>query len=99
MFVLRNPLNDLVSFLQECDITQNDALVYMSLLNKGPSNPTEISKDTGIKRARVYDSLKRLLERGFVTQSLEKSRAVYMSNSPQNLISNLEVDIERKKKL
>lgn len=94
---MKNPLTDLISYLQQCDITRNDALVYLSLLNKGPLNPTEIAKITGIKRARVYDSLKRLLERGFITQSLEKSRAVYMSNNPRNLIADLEENILQKK--
>ncbi len=94
---MKNPLRDLISYLQQCDITENDAMVYLSLLNIGPSNPTEIAKKTGIKRARVYDSIKRLLERGFISQNLEQKRPLYMSNNPNNLIADLESTIEYKK--
>lgn len=81
----------------ELDLTQNDATVYLCLLKRGASNPSEISKETKIKRARVYDSLKRLMERGFIIQDIEKKRPSYICSNPQLLLSELEEKIARKK--
>lgn len=46
----------------------NDSKVYVALVKIGASTPHNISKVTGIDRTRVYDSVKRLKDKGFVIQ-------------------------------
>jgi predicted transcriptional regulator len=88
---------NLIEYLMELELTQNDASVYLQILKRGASNPSEISKATKIRRARVYDSLKRLIERGFVIQDIEKKRPMYICSKPQLLLQELEDKISRKK--
>ena len=90
------PMNELVEYIMECNLTQNDAAVYLWLLKHRVSNPSEISKGTGIQRPRVYDSLKRLMERGFVVQDLGKKRPQYMISDSQFLVKELQGQIESK---
>jgi sugar-specific transcriptional regulator TrmB len=93
---MSNLMKTLAKYLEQLDITENDATVYLSLLKLGASNPSDISKETGIKRARIYDSLKRLIERGFVVQDIERKRPIYLCNNPQLLVSELENQITTK---
>jgi sugar-specific transcriptional regulator TrmB len=95
---MNNMTENLTKYLEQLDLTQNDATVYLCVLKRGPSNPSAIAKDTGIKRARIYDSLKRLIERGFVVQDVERKRPIYMCNNPQLLVSELENQITAKTK-
>ncbi|MHA1265244.1 MAG: TrmB family transcriptional regulator [Candidatus Helarchaeota archaeon] len=91
------PINEkLVKFLQQLDITQNDAIVYLYLAESGQLGPSEISKETNISRPRVYDSLNRLIERGFVIQEVEKKRPQYRAADPYLLISELEQQVVQK---
>lgn len=81
----------------ECDLTHNDSRVYLWLLKKGMANPSDIAEGTGIKRPRVYDSLKRLMERGFVVQNLEQKRPLYGAINAQIIVNELRAQIDSKK--
>ena len=90
-------MDTLVTYLMQCDLTQNDAIVYLWLLKHGLSNPSDIAEGTGIKRPRVYDSLKRLIDRGFVAQELEQKRPQYIVTNARLLLKDLETQIGSKK--
>lgn len=90
-------MEELVSYLMQCNLTQNDATVYLCLLKQNLSDPSRIAKETGIQRPRVYDSLKRLLERGFIVQDMKKKRPQYAVSSSQLLLSELQNQITYKK--
>ncbi len=81
----------------ECDLTRNDAMVYLWLSKHKMANPSEIAVGTGIKRPRVYDSLKRLIERGFVVQEMKQKRPQYRATNARVVIRELENQIESKK--
>ncbi|MHA1265947.1 MAG: TrmB family transcriptional regulator [Candidatus Helarchaeota archaeon] len=80
----------------ECDLTQNDAIIYLWLLKNQKANPSEIAKGTGIRRPRVYDSIKRLMARGFVVPQIEQKRPQYMAVDAQVIIQALENQIKAK---
>ncbi|MHA1673962.1 MAG: TrmB family transcriptional regulator [Promethearchaeota archaeon] len=48
--------------------TVNDSRIYTTLLLIGLSSPAKISEKSHVDRARVYDSLKRLVKRGIVEE-------------------------------
>ena len=93
---LISQVKEIIESIMECDLTQNDATVYLWLLKHRKSNPSEISKGTGIQRPRVYDSLKRLIEKGFVVQEIRKARPQYIVSDSQILISSLQAQIDSK---
>ncbi len=80
----------------ECGLTENDATVYLWLLKNKLSNPSNISKGTGIQRPRVYDSLKRLIERGFAVQDIGKKRPLYAVSDSQAPLIELQSQIDSK---
>ena len=90
-------MEDLVNYLMQCNLTQNDATVYLCLLKHKLSDPSRIAKETGIQRPRVYDSLKRLLERGYIVQEMKKKRPQYAISSSQLLLTELQNQISYKK--
>ncbi|GAH34875.1 unnamed protein product [marine sediment metagenome] len=89
--------DELIKYFKECELTRNDAVVYIFLTEKGVSVPSEIAKRTGIQRPRVYDSLKRLMERGYVIQNMEKKRPQYLITDTRLLLSELKANINLKK--
>lgn len=88
--------DEIIRSLMECDLTPNDATVYLWLVKHAKSNPSRISAGTGIKRPRVYDSLKRLMERGFVLQEVRTKRPQYVALDSEILIRDLQEQIDSK---
>ena len=97
-FILSFLNEKLIKYLEECDLTHNDAIIYLSILELGSSGPSEIAAISGVQRPRVYDSLRRLVDRGFITQSLRHRRPIYSATDHHLVLSELEANIDRKKK-
>ena len=66
--------------------TKNEAKTYIALLKVGLTTATKISKDSGLHRANVYDSLKKLGEKGFVTHIQKENTTFYSATNPQALL-------------
>lgn len=90
-------MDEIIDNLMQLDLAQNDAIVYLWLLKHENSNPTDIAEGTGIRRPRVYDSLKRLIERGFVVQEMSKKRANYSATDPRILMEFFKTQINFKR--
>jgi sugar-specific transcriptional regulator TrmB len=73
---------------------------YLSLLRHHPINGSQLSKRSGIPRARIYDVLRNLKIRGFVA---EVSKGTFVPLPPDELIKqlrrNYEKDLDRFKDL
>lgn len=59
---------------------------YLSLLQYHPINGSQLSKRSGIPRARIYDILRTLKQRGFVA---EASKGIFVPLPPDELIKHL----------
>lgn len=57
---------DLSEILQRFGFTQYESKAYQALVKSGSSNASSISKVSGIPRARIYDTLESLAEKGIV---------------------------------
>jgi len=69
---------------------------YLSLLQHQPVNGSQLSKQSGIPRARIYDILRTLKKRGFVAES---SKGIFIPLPPDEMIKHLrrsyEADLDR----
>jgi len=69
---------------------------YLSLLQHHPTNGSQLSKRSGIPRARIYDVLRTLKQQGFVA---EAGKGIFVPLPPDELIKQLrrshEKDLER----
>ena len=52
--------------LKKLGFNEYEAKSYVSLVKQGPVTAYQVSKDSGIPRARIYDVLSNLLEKGIV---------------------------------
>ncbi|MFX1364890.1 MAG: TrmB family transcriptional regulator [Promethearchaeota archaeon] len=63
--------------LQSLGFTKNDSKVLLTLCKFKILSPADIAKNSGVDRARVYDSLNRLIEKGFIQKEPIKRGANY----------------------
>lgn len=71
----------LIEQMQSIGFNQYESKAYVALVKLGKSTAYQISKESGIPRARVYDVLKRLAEQGIAIQE-EINEATYYSPLP-----------------
>jgi sugar-specific transcriptional regulator TrmB len=64
---------------------------YIALLKHHPVNGSRLSRSSGIPRARIYDVLRTLKQKGFVA---EASEGLYVPLPPDELIRRLRRDYE-----
>jgi sugar-specific transcriptional regulator TrmB len=63
--------------LQSLGFTKNDSKVLLTLCKFKILSPADIAKYSGVDRARVYDSLNRLIDKGFIQKEPIKRGANY----------------------
>ena len=87
-------MEELVERLVRLGLREYEARVYAALVITGPAKASEIARESGVPRPRVYDVLKRLHERGFVEVS-EGSPAYFRALEPEKVIASLRDDYIR----
>jgi len=78
------------SILKEIGFEENEANVYIHLLKKGRSSQQTISDETGILRQTIYELMKKMESKGYVSTSLVGRRKFYSPIQPQVLLKKLE---------
>ena len=73
---------DNLAVLQELGLTENEAKVYIFLLETGSATVAEMTDKLEIHRVNIYDILKRLLEKGLVSYTSEGKKKFYSSTKP-----------------
>ena len=76
--------------LKDLGLTENEARVYLFLLEKGVSTATEMTAHLSIHRVNLYDLLKRLTEKGLVSSTQEGKSKKYSATDPEYLLKGLE---------
>jgi sugar-specific transcriptional regulator TrmB len=71
--------SDITHKLQKLGFTKNDSKVLLTLCKYKVLSPADIAKYSDVDRARVYDSLKRLIEKGFIRKEPVKRGARYQA--------------------
>ena len=84
------------SILEELGLAQNEAKIYETLLQNGEMAVGTIAEKSGIHRRNVYDSLRRLIEKGLVFEILETKNIRYQATDPGRFSELLD---EKKQKL
>jgi len=76
--------------LKNLGLTNNEAEVYLALLNKGESSVNEIGMKSGLHRQVCYDALDRLSEKGFVSFILKEGKKFFRAMQPERILDYLE---------
>jgi predicted transcriptional regulator len=71
--------------LLELGLTENEAKVYLTMLRIGASPVSTIAEHSGLYRPYVYDTLKRLLEKGLASYVKKEGMRYYSAAKPAEL--------------
>ena len=82
--------------LQDLGFTKNDSKVLLTLAKYKILSPADIAKYSGVDRARVYDSLNRLMERGFIQKEPVKRGANYQVIPIEKIFKTLREEYKQK---
>jgi predicted transcriptional regulator len=82
--------------LQELNFTKNDSKVLVTLCKYKVLSPADIAKHSGVDRARVYDSLNRLIERGFIQKEPVKRGANYQVIPIEKIFNSIRKQYQQK---
>jgi sugar-specific transcriptional regulator TrmB len=72
--------------LEDLGLTSAEAKIYLMLLEQGASLAGIISRNTGIHRRSVYDSIERLIQKGLVSYIKSNNRKYFEAVSPDRLL-------------
>src|SRR3989338_3689574 len=75
----------LESLLGELGFSAKEAIVYETLLRRGPSSVRLLAVATGINRGTVHEILKELIAKGLVSYYEKSKRQYFIAESPENL--------------
>ncbi len=75
--------------LEDIGLTGSEAKIYLVLLEKGASLAGNISRNTGIHRRSVYDSIERLIQKGLVSYIKQNNRKYFEAADPERLLEIL----------
>jgi sugar-specific transcriptional regulator TrmB len=82
--------------LEEAGLTNNEIMVYKSLLELGSVTAGPLTKKSRIHRSRVYDALNRLIDKGLVSYKIKANRKYFEAQNPEALVEFIE---EKKQKV
>lgn len=72
--------------LRSIGLSQNEAKIYMALLELGPSLIGKVCGRTKIHRRNVYDSIEMLKDKGFVSSTIINNRNVFEAVNPKRIL-------------
>ncbi|MEK7635759.1 MAG: helix-turn-helix domain-containing protein [Patescibacteria group bacterium] len=81
--------------LEHLGLSQKESQVYLTLLQTGPASIRRISSEANINRGTVYESLKKLLQKGIISRSKNKQRDQFIAENPE-ILKTLFKDERRK---
>ena len=75
--------------LQKMGLSTNEAKVYEALLTLGVTTANKIALEAKIQRRNVYDTIKRLKEKGLCSEYVEENIRKFKAINPQRLLDML----------
>jgi len=85
--------------LKACGLTQNESLVYLSLLKIGKATSSKIVREANISGGKIYETLEKLIQKGLVKSIIENGVKNFIANEPEMLIEYIkdkEEDLHKK---
>jgi sugar-specific transcriptional regulator TrmB len=85
----------LIEILNQVGFTEYEAKVYLALLSEHPATGYQLSKESGVPRSMVYETLSRLSSRGAVLVSEGEKSTLYRPLPPEVLLRSLKAEHDR----
>jgi len=81
--------NNLSLKLKEYGLQEKEIKIFLFLVGKNRLSAYRISKETGLHKSTVYDTLDRLVEKGFILKENSGKNLLYHANEINSVISGL----------
>lgn len=88
-------MHSLVPSLHQLGLSLNESKAYLCLLRKGGITGYELSKNAGVPASKIYDSLNKLLAKGFITMIRSDHAPRYVAVDPAPIITQFQEDYNR----
>ncbi len=88
-----------LQYLEELGLSQGQIEVFTAVLELGSSTLNKIQEKTGIERRNIYDILNKLIEKGFISYTVEKGKKTYQCTHPSKILEEVKKKEERLKEL
>ena len=95
MLYPKDSMQNLISELEYLGLTTNEAKIYLSLSNIGPSSAGRIAKECQIERTSTYNSLQRLIKSGLISQIFENNKKLFSAVEPSKIASSFKEKEQR----
>jgi len=74
------------SILEKIGLSKAEIQVYLTLIKLGPSPSNKLVRETDLRKSTVYDSIRRLQEKGLVSHVIKDSKRYFEATEPGRLI-------------
>lgn len=74
-----------IQILQNIWLTEVEASIYISLLEKGSQNISQIAENSWCNRVQIYAALPRLKDKQLIGETIKGKRKFYFAENPENL--------------
>lgn len=78
-------MSDYITYLEQLDLSDMEAKIYLKLLEIGPINVSDLAKALGIVRTNTYSYLEPLFAKGLVLKIVNKSKKQLAAADPEHL--------------
>ncbi len=85
--------------LGELGLSDNEIQVYLTLLKTGPLTSYDLSKRTSLNRGYLYELLRKLHEKGIISEAAEEGKKKYQATNPEQLAALLEFKLENLRRI
>jgi len=85
----------MIEELHEAGLTENEAKVYSTLLELGPSHAGLISRKSGLHRRVVYDTIEMLIQKGLIGYIKENNIRLFQAAHPDRVLELLKEKEQR----
>jgi predicted transcriptional regulator len=75
----------IIEILRSIGLNKNEVKIFLDLMKRDSSSALEISKRTEIHRSNVYDSLRVLMEKGFVSELTDGKKKLFQALDPSRI--------------
>ena len=77
---------EIKEYIRKAGLTENEAKVFSTLLEQGPSPAGIISRKSGLHRRVIYDTIEMLIKKGLVGYILKNNKKLFQASNPNRLI-------------
>lgn len=77
---------EIISILEELDLSEKEAQIYISLLQLGQTNVTRLATKSGINRVTSYHLIRSLISKGLISEIDKDNIQNFIAVNPKRLI-------------